>query len=25
LLHELNDADVFDDINEHPAFQHFLN
>lgn len=25
LLHELNDADVFDDIKEHPAFQHFVN
>ena len=25
LLNELNDADVLDDIKEHPAFQHFLN
>ena len=25
LLNELNDADVFEDIKEHPAFQHFLN
>ncbi|MDB4202165.1 TIGR04282 family arsenosugar biosynthesis glycosyltransferase [Polaribacter sp.] len=25
LLDELNDADVLDDIKEHPAFQHFLN
>ena len=25
LLQELNDVDVFEDIKEHPAFQHFLN
>ena len=25
LLNELNDADVLDDIKEHPASQHFLN
>ena len=25
LLNELNDADVLDDIKEHPAFQHLLN
>ena len=25
LLNELNDADVLEDIKEHPAFQHFLN
>ena len=24
LLNELNDADVFEDIEEHPAFQHLL-
>ena len=24
LLHELNDVDIFEDIEHHPAFQHFL-
>jgi glycosyltransferase A (GT-A) superfamily protein (DUF2064 family) len=25
LLPELNDVDIFEDIEHHPAFQHFLN
>jgi uncharacterized protein len=24
LLEELNDVDIFEDIQDHPAFQHFL-